>query len=143
MNLRQNKLLYYSPYITVLYEGIKLKSLPVKSNNILYRSTQISNDEFQLLLNKLNNKKENIITNKIISKAFMTFSEIKEIALRFLRHTNKDIISIFFELEKDNTIDLNNISFSNISKISLFPGEKEVLFFHSLLLKLKVLKKKI
>ena len=92
MNLRQNKLLYYSPYITVLYEGIKLKYLPVKSHNILYRSTHISNDEFQLLLNKLNNKKENIITNKIVSKAFMTFSEIKEIALRFLRRTNKDII---------------------------------------------------
>lgn len=142
MNLQQNKLLYYSPYISVLYEGIKLKSLPVKSHNILFGSTQISKDEFQFLLNKLNNKKENILTNKIVSKTFLLFTERIDISLKFLRRRNKDIISIFFELEKDNNIDLNNISFSNTTKISAFPNEKEVLFFPFSSFEIKSIKKK-
>ena len=85
MNLQQNKLLYYMPYITVLYEGLKLKSLPVTSHEVLFRSSKISNDELQLLLNKFNNKNENILTNKIVSKQFLIFSGREEEAYYYLK----------------------------------------------------------
>ena len=85
MNLQQNKLLYYMPYITVLYEGLKLKSLPVTSHKVLYRSSEISNDELQLLLNKFNNQNENILTNKIVSKQFLIFSGREEEAYYYLK----------------------------------------------------------
>ena len=131
MNLQQNKLLYYMPYITVLYEGIKLKSLSVTFHYFLYRSSKISNDELQLLLNKFNNKKENILTNKIVSKQFLIFSESKEEVLYFLKKNckYKDTIPVFFVLEKDYNIDFNNISFSNSIKISPYSTGRETVFF--------------
>ena len=131
MNLQQNKLLYYMPYITVLYEGIKLKSLSVTSHYLLYRSSEISNDEFQLLLNKFNNKKENILSYKIVSKQFLIFSRDKNEAFYFLNINckYKGMIPIFFVLEEDDNIDFNNISFSDCTKISPFPTEGEYVFF--------------
>jgi hypothetical protein len=131
MNLQQNKLLYYMPYITVLYEGIKLKSLSATFHYFLYRSSKISNDELQLLLNKFNNKKENILTHKIVSKQFLIFSESKEEVLYFLKKNckYKDTIPVFFVLEKDYNIDFNNISFSNSIKISPYSTGRETVFF--------------
>ena len=44
-NLRLNKKEEYLPYIKTLYEGVKLKALPLSSDKILYRGSQLSNDE--------------------------------------------------------------------------------------------------
>ena len=132
MNLQQNKLLYYMPYITVLYEGLKLKSLPVTSHKVLYRSSEISNDELQLLLNKFNNQNENILTNKIVSKQFLIFSGREEEAYYFLKkfvEEKKEMIPIFFVLKKSYNIDSNNISFSRTGKISPYRKEEEYIFF--------------
>ena len=131
-NLRQNKLLYYMPYIITLYEGIKLKSLSVISHNILYSNRAISNDELQILLNKFNNKKENILTNKIVSNQFLSSTESEKVAKCFLENIyNKDkaFVPIFLIIEKDYNIDLNKISFSNATNISPYKEEKEVVFF--------------
>ena len=42
-----NKVEKYLPFIKTLYEGVKLKSLPLANNNILYRGSKISNDEIK------------------------------------------------------------------------------------------------
>ena len=44
-DLRNNKTEKYLPYIKVLYEGVKLKALPLASNKKLYRGTLILNNE--------------------------------------------------------------------------------------------------
>ena len=59
-DLRENKKENYIPFIQVLYEGVKLKSLPLGSNNILYRGCQISFNEIEKIKNYLNNKKINL-----------------------------------------------------------------------------------
>ena len=43
MELRKNNKDNYLPYIKALYEGIKVKSLSLCSNNILYRGTNLLN----------------------------------------------------------------------------------------------------
>ena len=44
------------PYIKTLYEGIKVKALPLASDNMLYRRTQISKDEMEKLKGYLKKK---------------------------------------------------------------------------------------
>ena len=46
----------YITYIKLLYEGLKLKSLPVASNDELYRGSKISNDEIIKIKEYLKNK---------------------------------------------------------------------------------------
>ena len=50
-DLRLNEKEKYMPYIQTLYEGIKLKALPLASDNELYRGSQISNNEIKNLKN--------------------------------------------------------------------------------------------
>ena len=56
-DLRENKKDKYLPYIKILYEGVKLKVLPLASHKILYRGTLISNNEINIIKNNLFNKK--------------------------------------------------------------------------------------
>ena len=44
-----NKKEKYLPYIKILYEGVKLKSLKLASNNILYRGAKIFNEEINTI----------------------------------------------------------------------------------------------
>ena len=44
-DLGLNKTGHYLLFIRTLYEGVKLKSLPLANNNILYRGSLISNEE--------------------------------------------------------------------------------------------------
>ena len=54
--LRGNEKDKYLSYIKLLYEGVKLRSLPLASNNILYRGSKISNDEIIKIKEYLKNK---------------------------------------------------------------------------------------
>ena len=47
--LRENKTQNYLPYIKALYEGIKVKSLSLCSNNILYRGTNLLKKEIGMI----------------------------------------------------------------------------------------------
>ena len=55
-DLGLNKKEKYLPFIKTLYEGVKLKSLYLASNNILYRGSKISNEEVQKIKSYLNKK---------------------------------------------------------------------------------------
>ena len=59
-DLSLNKLEKYLRYIKILYEGVKLKSLPLASSNILYRGAKISNAEVNMLKNYIKKKKEGL-----------------------------------------------------------------------------------
>ena len=46
-DLGLNKIEKYLSFIKILYEGVKLKSLSLASNNKLYRGSKISNEEVE------------------------------------------------------------------------------------------------
>ena len=57
-DLIQNKTENYLPYIKILYEGVKLKSLPLADCNKLYRGSLINIKEIETIKEYLNNKKK-------------------------------------------------------------------------------------
>ena len=130
-DLRENKRENYIPFIQVLYEGVKLKSLPLGSNNILYRGCQLSSNEIEKIKIYLNNKISNLPAAYVFSKSFLSFSKEKRIALNFLNSIdcNKNLSKVLFILDKDDLINHNISSHADIEKISFYPNEKEVLFF--------------
>ena len=121
----------YLSFIKILYEGVKLKSLPLSNNNILYRGSKISNEEINKIKNYLNNKIEGLPSSIVFSKSFLSFSKDKNVAVQFLKdeNKNKNISKVLFILEKDDNIGYNLSTHGDIEKISFYPNEKEVLFF--------------
>ena len=130
-DLGLNKKDKYLSFIKILYEGVKLKSLPLSNNNILYRGSKISNEEINTIKNYLENKIEGLPSSIVFSKSFLSFSKDKNIAEKFLKdeNKNKNISKVLFILEKDDNIGYNLSTHGDIEKISFYPNEKEVLFF--------------
>ena len=130
-DLRENKKDNYLSYIKILYEGIKTKSLPLGSNNILYRGTSLSNEEINKIKNYINNKIKGLPGAILFSKTFLSFTKDIKIAKNFLmnQNNNNEFNKVLFILEKDSHIDYNLSTHADIEKISFYPNEKEVLFF--------------
>ena len=135
-NLRDDNRDNYLPYIKVLYEGVKLNSLPLASNDKLYRGTRLSNIEIDRIQYFLANKKEGLPGAIVFSKTFSSFSKDRKIAENFLNTTStpgetKMIKSskVLFILEKDDNLDFSLSTHADIEKISFYPVEREVLFF--------------
>ena len=130
-SLGLNKVEKYLPYIKTLYEGVKLKSLPLANNNLLYRGTKISNDEIKKIKDYINNKIKDLPSSIVFSKSFLSFTKDKKIAENYLNVQNKDnnLSKVLFILEKDINIEYNLCTHGDIEKISFFPNEREVLFF--------------
>ena len=129
--LRENKKENYLIYIKMLYEGIKLKSLPLSSNNVLYRGSKISKNEIQKIKDYLGKKIDGLPGAIVFSKSFLPFSKDKEQAQEFLKDKNKNenLCKVLYTIEKDEIIDFNLATHSDIEQISKYPEEKEVLFF--------------
>ena len=130
-DLRANKFDKYLKFIKILYEGVKLKSLPLANNNTLYRGAKISNDEIKKIMNYKYYKKQDLPSSIVFSRTFLSFSKDKIIADRFLSSENKDknLSKVLFILEKDDNIGYNLSTHGDIEKISFIPDEREVLFF--------------
>ena len=118
-------------FIKALYEGTKLQSLPLATNNVLYRGAKISNDEINEIKNYLNNKIPNLPASIVFSKSFLSFSKEKSIALKYLKYKNKNdnLSKVLYVLDKDDNIDYSLATHSDIEKISYYPKEREVLFY--------------
>ena len=142
-DLRENKKDNYLSYIKILYEGIKTKSLPLGSNNILYRGTRLLNKEIEIIKKYIKNKKEGLPSAIVFSKTFLSFSKDNKIAENFLKNqkNNNELNKVLFILEKDNNIDYNLSTHADIEKISFYPNEKEVLFFPFSSFEIKEIKK--
>ena len=130
-DLRENKKDKYLTYIKVLYEGIKLKSLQLASDKVLYRGSKISNNEIIKLKEYLKNKIEGLPGAIVFSKSFLSFSKDKLQAEKFLNMKNidKNLSKVLFIIEKDEIMDYSLSTHSDIENISKYPSEKEVLFF--------------
>ena len=130
-DLGSNKKESHLSFIKVLYEGTKLKSLPLGSNNVLYRGAKISNEEIIKIKEYQNKKIENLPASIVFSKSFLSFSKEREIAEKYLKLKNNDnnLSKVLYILEKDDNLDYSLASHSDIEKISFFPNEREVLFY--------------
>jgi len=129
--LRKKEKEKYLLYIKILYEGVNLKSLPLASNNILYRGSKISNDEIIKIKEFLKNKKEDLPGAIVFSKSFLSFSKDIKRAENFLngKVDNENLFKVLYIIEKDDKIDYSLSTHCDIENISKIPQEKEVLFF--------------
>ena len=130
-DLGQNKKEKYMQYIKTLYEGVKLKSLPLSSNNMLYRGAKISKEEINIIKENFKKKKEGLPSTIVFSKSFLSFTKDKKVAEKFLKikNDNSNLSKVIYILEKDDNIGYNLSTHSDIEKISFYPNEREVLFF--------------
>ena len=108
-DLGLNRVEKYLPYIKILYEGVKLKSLPLANKNILYRGSKISNDEIIKIKEYINKKIKDLPSSIVFSKSFLSFTKDKNVADYFLsfKNNNKNLSKVLFILEKDDNIGYN------------------------------------
>ena len=130
-DLRNNKTMDYLPYIKVLYEGVKLKSLNITNDSELYRGSKISLDEIEKIKGYLDTKVTNLQGAIVFSKSFLSFSKVKSIAVGFLGSgpCGNNLGRVLYVLEGDINIDYSLSTNTDIERISIFGNEKEVLFF--------------
>ena len=79
--IKKDKNLLYLPYIKILYEGVKLKSLPLVTDNILYRGTKLSNYEIKKIKNFLEKKIEDLPCSIVFSRGFILLNRSKYIRI--------------------------------------------------------------
>ena len=129
-DLRDNKKENYMSYIKILYEGIKLKSLQLASNDILYRGSKISIDELLKIKGYLKNKIKDLPGAIVFSKSFLSFTKNKNIVQNFIKkkNDNKNLLNVLYIIEKDDKLNFDLSTHSDIENISIYPNEKEVLF---------------
>ena len=89
-DLGLNKIQDYLLFVKILYEGVKLKSLPLASNNILYRGSKISNEEITKIKDYMAKKIDNLPSSIVFSRSFLSFSKDKSIAEYFLKFKNEN-----------------------------------------------------
>ena len=139
-DLKLSKFAKHLPYIKTLYEGVRLKSLPLSNDYILYGGCKISIDEINKLINYSKNK-----IPVILSKPFLSFHKDKNIAEKFIQfHINESTkeTKVLFILEKNDNLEYNLMTHCDSEKISMYPGEKEVLFFPFSFFEIKCIKEK-
>ena len=126
IDLRLNKIEKHLPYIKALYEGVKLKSLPLSEDKILYRGSKISNDEINKIKEHINYK-----SSIVFSKSFLSFYKEEKIAESYLNSEikEKNLSKVLFILEKNDNIKSNIMTHCSMEKLSFYSEEKEVLFF--------------
>ena len=129
-DLRLSKCKKYLPYIKTLYEGIKIKALPLSSDNMLYRGTLITSIEIEKLKKNFEKTIEGLPNTIVFSKCLLSFSKEKKVAEKFfsIKSYNNDLVRILFVLEKDDDIGYDLSTNCDIEKISAYENEKEVLF---------------
>ena len=129
-DLRLNKREKYLSYIKTLYEGIKVKALPLSSDNILYRGTLISNVEIEKIKNNFEKKIEGLPSSIVFSLCLLSFSKDKKVAEKFFSKNsfNNNLVRILFVLVKDEDVGYDLSTHCDIEKLSVYENEKEVLF---------------
>ena len=78
-DLGLNKKEKYLSFIKILYEGVKLKSLSLASNNILYRGSKISNDEVEKIKSYLNKKVKDFLEQMYFQSHFYHFQKMEKL----------------------------------------------------------------
>ena len=136
------------PYVKLLYEGLKLNCFSLKWKKKLYRFSCMSKEEKNILEDYLKKKKEGLPAAICFSRAFLSFSENRDVANFFLKKHllessgNDELLNIIFILQKnDNFSNESLTTFINLSDIAVYEYEKEVLFLPFSAFEIKNIKK--
>lgn len=126
---------YALSFVKLLYEGLKLHCFSFECKKKLYRFSLMSKSEKKKLDEYLKKKKEGLPAAICFSKAFLSFSEDRQVAEGFfLKHLlenpqNDEFYNIIYILEKKDNISNESLNtFINLSDIAKMKNEKEVLF---------------
>ena len=115
----------YKTFIKVLYKGIDINSLKSYQGKYLYRGSVLNKIEVEKIKKYRDIGKLSTIV--VFSKAFLSFSEDKEKAEGFSGESDDTKIGCLYILENNN-VNLHE-SNADIQNFSVFPNEKEILFF--------------
>ena len=115
----------YKTFIKMLYTGVEINSLKSYPGKYLFRGAVINKTEIEKI--KYNKKIGKLINVIAFSKAFLSFSENKDKAESFCGVTDNTKIGCLFILENANIN--SHESNADIQQFSIFPQEKEILFF--------------
>ena len=130
-DLGLNQIKKYLPFYKALYEGVKLKSLPLSSDKNLYMGSKISVQEITKIKRYLKNKKPNLPGSIMFSRSFLSFSKERGEAELFLDISNNmsGLSKVLYILEKNEHLGYNLSTHGDIENVSFYANEKEVLFF--------------
>ena len=129
LDLMKGNIKYYIPYIKLLYYGLKLNNFDFSYTKNLYRGALIDKKEIE---NLINHKKNNFskFPCLIYNKAFMSFSLDKNVAMGLMKSkipTEKQY-RVLYILQSEEIIDKNATN-ADLTDISFFENEKEILLF--------------
>ena len=136
-DLMKDKIKPYIPYIQLLYSGLKINSFNFSSTKDLYRGALIKREEIDNLIYHLKKQKYSDIPGLIFSKAFMSFSLDKKVAMDFMKKkkpTEKEVRVLYIlKTEVLNTFEKplinKNATNADLRDISFFEEEREILLF--------------
>ena len=136
-DLMKDKIKLYIPYIQLLYSGLRINSFEFSSTKDLYRGALIKREEIQNLIHYKEKKNSDIPCGLIYSKAFMSFSLDKNVAMDFMLKkipTQKEVRVLYIlKSEVSNNFEKilinKNATNADLKDISYYEDEREVLLF--------------
>ena len=132
-DLRKSNKDSYLPYLITLYKAVKLKSLPLNSNNILYKFFLLSKIEVHQISHYLLSKKPGLPGCIVFSKTFISFYKDLNFLNGKINSIGNDVLDeyelVLFKLETDDSLGRFYYSIAiDMEKFSYFPEEQEILF---------------
>jgi len=140
-DLMKENIQYYIPYIKLLYFGLKKNNFDFSYTRNLYRGALIEKKEIENLINHKKYKFSKFPC-LIYNKAFMSFSLDKDVAMGFMlsKIPTEKQVRVLYILESGQIIDKNATN-ADLTDISFFENEKEILLFPFSIYEISAVKK--
>ena len=128
--IQQNKTKNILNFFKILYEGLKLRSLPLNTEELLYMGCLLPDESMQTIKENLNKKLKHLPSSIVFYKRFLVFNKDKTVAENFLGEENKPLnySKVLFILEKDDNLTYSLSSHCDVEKISYFSDHFVSLF---------------
>ena len=130
--IQRNKVKNIMPFIKVLYEGLRLRSLPLYNDEEpLYIGCILPDSDMQTINENYNKKVKHLPSTIVYSKSFLTFTKDRTRAEQFLQEQEKtlDHSKVLFILEKEDALTYGLSTHCDVENICYFRDQKDVLFF--------------
>ena len=137
-DLMKDKIKPYIPYIQLLYSGLKLNNFNYSYTNDLFRGALIKIEEIEKLSKYMKERQNsNIPVALIYSKAFMSFSLDKNVAIGFMKRKmpKENEVRVLYIIQNDvsdykqQVLIYKNATNADLTDISYFEEEREILLF--------------
>ena len=131
-DLQQNKIKNYLPFIQMLYEAIKKKSLKPVYDRKLYRGTLLTKKEYNKIQSYMNKKIDGLPGALVYGRSFFSFSDDKKVALSFKNNKKSkmksdEMVGMF--IIEQSTGERSCTGNASIKEFSAYKAESEILFF--------------